>query len=169
MIDFNINFLEDNINFEFQDLSTYTNLTVNTTQLVAYYPIINIDSSNNINLYSFVETLIIENLGDNATINTTTLGFPTLSDGVYRFDYNVTLSNDDVICLTKFFIKDNLLLDCRKNIINTTLTKNNCQECTLSIFDSMLESANNEASRGNYKEAESIISYLKKQCKMCNC
>lgn len=172
MLDFLITFLS-NTTFTFTDNSDYTGLTVVSTRLKIYRP-------PQINFATFEEFNlspdIIPIVGDSGDVDVSALEDPfTLADGVYGFEYIITLDDDSEQSLLLYFIKDLDLLNCKTNLVKDYIingTKNrDCKECFINLFDSMLATAYEEITlpKENYKDAELIVEYLKENCEICDC
>ena len=165
MLDFQISFLSGD-QIRFTDLSDYTGLTVTATDLNVYSLPITIGEFQLVDLHS--EKIAV--LGDNVDIDLSLESTPiSLSDGVYRFDYLVTSDENGQETVTKYFVRDIGLLECRTSLLKKIIAGDECKACEANMFDAVLNAANYEAANSNYKEAETLVNYLLKICDQCNC
>ena len=172
MLDFLITFLS-NTTFTFTDNSDYTGLTVTSTRLRVYKPPkIDFSTFEEFNLFPEIFAAV----GDSGDIDTSTLDDPfTLPDGVYAFEYIITLDTAAEVSLLIYTIKDLDLLNCKTNLVKDYIINGTsdriCKECFINLFDSMLTTAYEEITlpKENYKDSELIVEYLKTNCEICNC
>lgn len=170
MIDFDISFIDNN-SFLFEDKSDLVAIPVARTNLSIYLPL-QTDSFETVNLFDVNDSsLPVQNLGDSAEINLQTLGYDfSLEDGVYRIIYNLILDDDSELCREKFFIKDNNIKVCKRELVEDLISNpdtTGCRACEATFFESVLQSAYDAIAEDKYKEAESFIEYLKDQCSQC--
>lgn len=173
MISFDISFI-DSTNFTFTDNSDYTGLGIQRTELRVFRPTIQEGVFETLSMYDPVNGGLITNLGDSATIDTSTLESSfILCDGVYRFVYIVILTDNSESCLELLSIKDLDLLVCKRNIITDIIAQKNpidCLACEATFFEAVLQSAYDSISRDMFKEAQALLDYLIDICNKCkNC
>lgn len=175
MLDFSIDITSKTV-FDFTDNSDYTGLTVTNTELRIFTPTIASDTFVTVELYSdsYPSLPVGASLGDNATIDLEDLEIDlSLTDGVYRFRYVITLDDLSTQTLDLYVLVDIDTKLCRKNIIKGIINDNassKCKSCEATIIDSIINSINNELENGNYKSGEELFAYLKKKCNLCtNC
>ncbi len=172
MVDFSIEFIS-NKSINFTDPSDYTGLTVLSTSLKVFFPLIQNDSFETINLYSTtVVDLPIAVLGDDVVLDfTDTDENYTFNDGIYRFTYIVEVDGASDVVIEKYFKKDIDVLLCKKNIVKEIVANkysDKCKACEATFFDSVLASIDTLLLNNEYKEAEELMSYLKAKCSLCN-
>lgn len=167
MLDLIIDYFSDT-KLSLIDNSDYTGLTVASTKLRIFsYPITS-------GVYT-TAPLYPENVGsvgDDVVLDLLEdLDAPyKATDGVYRFDYIVTLDDESTVEQTIYYIKDVNLKVCKRKLLRAIINnKKVCKSCEATHFDATLNTAQDEIEKENYKEAEYFIEYLKEICSICNC